>query len=471
MDEKELVIEQKLKRDDTELSGLGLVGSEPFRLIDEMAPEQLLETLGIRSKVLDLIRQGDVQSLVLMGFPEDMAQVMVHYSSDMPDILISISHPSQLDLYRTVGMLNCWLLISRLSGYNIRRVKVPYYDTVRLDSKSVLNPFLLKKGNFWGLRGKTTDDPIDIDAMLSKMGESIQMEIIDELFNQIFPFVSKEIKKLGVVSQERGVLMERVKSLMSSRMQGIISFINSCRGGQVYTIGEFLVSFQQRLISDVIGEQDVLLEDILGYDCPLLASADTVFRDTARMYLEHMVCQRGEENFISMFPDGDLSIVCVGGSKCILVKCHDGTFMLKGYNSGSLPSIVPRGKGVELLLSSQRFLARSEMVSIILSGTILHMGSEYGVRDDIVKKLGISGEAERYVRNLRIGSDNRHASSCMAIEGVSDGYLSLPFLYVMLGKEGILSLIRSKVGKTCEADVLDMDNLRTFFARSLLRDA
>ncbi len=465
MENVSVLLPEEVSLEDGNYSVIEIFSSKDMPLVDNMLSTNFLNSLDTRSKVVEYIREGNILALVRFGFPEDVVNVMVKCSRFMPDILGTVSHPAKLDLYRGSSEINCALALSRIGDYHIRSVKFPYYDSTSLDDKSVINPFFIGKDVF-KLKGRSACDEVEVEEIITLLVSS-EDEVVRKLYNMITPALFKEVKN-QVKIEQRGYVMSYTKELMHYRFSRIVNCIQSSR--KRVSIGRFLMNFQDGILSELLGlGYGNSLDQRLGFGSPTLVSEDIEYLNTLRETFVLILNSRGSDGLASLFPIGDLAFVEIRGIHWILSKCKKGNFCLRSYDNGE--SFVSLKDGISLLINAKLFLAKAEMVAVILNGITIHMGSEYDLRETILSNIGLSNQALHYMKSLRLGKDKKHGTKGISVSVGKGLYLSLPLLYLTLGPKGVIDFLKKKIGKSPESDLLTEERLRTLFARSLVRDS
>lgn len=453
-----------------------------FPLIDKFA-NQLKEVVPIRDKVVQNLEEGNVTNLEKMGFPQDIIPVMQLWKQEGPDILGSFAHPEELDLYKFVSLFNLKAFQKRmaLSGVDFPKILINYYDTV-LIGRSAEKPFKLgsfgSDFNLFGVKEKEVGSSEVSKEKARDLKEKFKDEstkISDALFIQLREDVVYTMREKEAVKGRKKIVLEGIKRGLERRVLNLATTFEKIAPLQrsEITLSQLLMDFQKELGNIIFNSpfSSLALEEQFGYESILFSKNDN-FLNLVKESVKILIETRGIILLKSIIApwEGLAIIVQNGGDRLMLTKDEENNFcFLDKFKEAQR---LPDDKVMRFLFQGLP-LGKLESLALIAGGFTLHMGSEYGIREKVVKILGASGEAEKYLLGLRIGEDKEQGNEGILFQNLeknSKNYMPLPLMYVLLGRDGTKKFISQIVGETNKPYELGLADLRCFVAQQLVNE-
>ena len=443
-------------------------------LIDKFIQE-LEGSLEFRDKIMHLLDAKDLQTLQNLGFPSELYGLMELMNDRGPDILISTSHAEELDLYKLISLLNLQLTLPCIgkNGNNLTRIRSDYLDTVGLSS-SVISPFKIGSigvdDDLFGIKNLTGESILSAQD-LRDIEDRLRIKtdlIVESIMSQLNPNISQAIrsKTLSIDIGNQKQLKQQISINLITRMNDLIDIVGRVKNSSIspISVSKFLMLFEKQLNSKILGiENSLSVEESLGISSDLL-SDDKEYLDTIKKGISLLTESYGVK-FPKIISIGGLAILEINGVKGLLSKKSEGRFV---FNSiyGKQEEIDESEIG-DLLANSIIPLAKLETVCLIGGGITIQMGSEYGIRDEIISRLGVSGMAKEYLSRLRIGNDKQQGNEGIILRGTNN-YIPLTLAYVILGKNKLQNLINRKIGRTSKPDEFYNHELKKLFSEELV---
>lgn len=414
--------------------------------------EGSLEAAKQKQLVASMVKGGFDQGLQDMGFPSFVIPVMKLWNEKGPDILSSFSHPEELDFDKITALFNLQLYQQYMTGFYklpLTNVLVNHYDTVPI-KKSVRTPFRFGDfGSTYDLfavgNEKTSDVSVD-SGRGREVVEGFEQNIVQikrDLFGKLENPLTQAMKEKGVFQNRREIRLG-IDVIIENRLSEIGDILSTGLSERALTVADLLMKFNQEMVRRVFS-LPTTLEDQFGFDSRLL-STNSDFLNLVRESIQMITEEKGV-GFLKEFIGKEGEALCAiesGFGKRDLLTVVDGQFVVVG---DGVARQELDDKQVEIMLSQGKPLARLESIALFAGAKTLHMGSEYGIRPIFVEKLGITGEAARYVNGLRVSPDKKHGNFGIIMKGTE---LSppTPLYFVLFGKERFANLVCSQAGRT-----------------------
>lgn len=453
---------------------------QSYPLVDRWVAE-IKNIHPIREKITNCIDADDSQSLITMGFPQELIPIMRLWRKQGPDVLCTFAHPEEIDIYKIVALFNTKLFQEKAlsEGINCEKILVNYYDTVDMH-RSAAKPLQMAQlganDDILGVAGCKSFQSI-YQFQLEERHSSVQTTAIAEtLINQLRGAVQPYIKTLHTKSVRIGkneIIGEMTKNVQT-RLRMLLQIADHTLAfcGNPCKVSDFLMRFQRNCAAEIFNGSS--LEERFGFETELF-SAHSVFLSLVRESIRILIEQKGLSVLKNIIGPGQgLALVIESdGQKKLLTKDAEDNFSL--VNSAREAQTISENEACEHI-SKAIPLGKLENLALIAGGYTLHMGSEYQTRENIVKTLGIAKEAYVYCMKLRVGEDKEQGSECVMINNdnsrqKSSVYPSLLLTFVLFGKSGVKKLIAQYVGKVSEPQYLTMQQFKDFSASQLFDEA
>lgn len=424
-----------------------------------------------RSVIRDLVGKGYVEAVAEMGFPQYLFPVMRLWVDEGPDILSSFSHPEEFDFDKTTALFNLKLYQERMAhlGYKMPRVLVNHYDTVPL-KKSVKKPFKFAEfGSDYDLFAfgdeKTGSAIVDQERkarMLALFSQGAE-GIVDELTSKLDNDLASAIKRISPADAKR--IRFQIKSLLLGRMRDIENILSSELENDLSSMSDLLMRFDGSLMQRVF-ERNKRLEEGFGFDSRLF-SANTDFLGLVKKSIGMIADAKGV-GFLKQFIDKEGEGICSleqSGSRIILTVAN-GSFAI---SSNGKTIEIDDEKAFEFIKVSKP-LAKLESLALFAGASTFHIGSEYGIRAKFIEKLGLVGEAAKYVEGLRVTEDRKQGNFGILLKG-TETFPPKTLAFLVIGQRRLRELMYSQAGRTNEPLKFSMQEFRSYIAQFLVEDA
>lgn len=477
-------------------------------LIDELSSRErpiintwatnCIPTLRTRERLANEITNGIIP---MQGeVPNFLLPIMRRWAKEGPVILTSYSHPEEFETYSVMAHLNLVLFLEQIKkqGISVPKDKVMenWYETVAL-SRSVTEPLNVGetfprdklKADILGITGRRFgSESIDCDkqaAILEQVdGERISQAIVDRLTNNLDEELKSSMSTL--TRKERHEMRQvTIKDLIFQRLSIIIGLVSSrlleIRSKDKPTINDFLIDLEQKLSGLILDNQGEYgsprkIGSITGID-GILSSKNESYLNLVIGTLELIIEAKGIKvlkDLVNSTGEGLFLGVVEGEDMLLTVNKETERFILMNKKSYSTEQVVQDQELIDFIrIKGFLPLAKPEILTLVASGMVLHMGSEHGNRARALNVLGINEERSpifyAYLNSLRIGQDLEQGNNLFAVQGSQ----SIPTLlaFLLLGKNFLRSKMLEMAGVGFKPEALSDKDFRKLAAKSLVSDA
>jgi hypothetical protein len=152
-----------------------------------------------------------------------------------------------------------------------------------------------------------------------------------------------------------------------------------------------------------------------------------------------------------------------------MVQTEDNEIIIMDDKTYEAKEKVVCGQEIEIARKyNMTPMSKMEMLALVAGGTTIQMGSEYGMRDRIIKILGIEGRFAQYLTGLRIGKDKEQGNEVFVLEETGKPIPSF-LAHIFLGDSLIRDSLIGVIGKTAEPILIPEDRLKTMAIQNFVK--
>lgn len=430
--------------------------------------------------------------------PSFLVPTMSLWAKRGPEILCSYCHPEEFDLYTFVAQLNLVQFIRGLGakGFNISKERVVenWYETIALNESSVqplnfggIMPKDKLKADILGISSyKFGSEVVNLgkqrDIMLNLEREipQISQTIVDRFSQELDDTIKEKLPSL-TRRQRYETRQDEIKNLISRRLMTTTSFVDEALSRLSLkfkpTVNDLLFDVEQQFGGFVFDSErrgvPRKMSQVIGIEGKLSSENQEYFNlvtDTLSLLVE----AKGPEvlkALVNSTGDGLFFGFIEGKNLIVTVDKNDNSFILMSTSTGETERTLVDSEVLGFVRQNKFVpLAKSEMLAIVSGGVTLHMGSEHGNREKVLKALKIDqtrfGPFTDYLRQLRIGADLEQGSEPFLLDGTKAMPAILAF--VLFGQDSLRQMLISRVGADSLSVSLTEKEIKKLAAESLV---